>query len=739
MARLLERLGRFGYTHRLLVVLIWVLALGAAGTGAALLPHQTTSKVTIPGTESQAALDRLARTFPEADVDGGLARVVYRTPPGTTVKDPQVARALAANAAALRDDPQVAEVVPPSVSHAVSPDGRVAITQVRFSVTAPEVKPASLHAMERTAHQLQPKGFDVASGGDVYLETPTIGGTELLGVAVAAVVLALTFASLLAAGMTLLNAVIGIGFGMAGIFLVSSLTELSSTTPLLALMLGLAVGIDYSLFIVSRFRRELAAGRRGVEAAGRAVGTAGSAVVFAGLTVVIALAALSVVGIPIFTQMGLGASATVLTAVLIAVTLLPAILGFSGSRLTPRPTARHARRGRQPLGERWGRWVTRRPWAVALAAVVVLATAALPVLDMQLGLPDDGSAPAGSTQRVAYDRISETFGPGMNGPLTVVVSGDPGQAPAEAKTVLATVAELADVRAAQVSGVNDDASVALLTVLPESGPSEPATEHLVTSIRDHAPAWQDELGATVQVTGQTALNVDITDRMTAALPTYLAVVVGLALVLLMVVFRSLLVPVKAVVGFLLSACVSFGAVVAIFQWGWVAGLLGVTPSDTVMVMLPILLIGVLFGLAMDYEVFLVSGMREEHAHGASPRDSVVAGMSGGARVVSAAAVIMTSVFAAFVTVDDATIKPIAVALTVGVLVDAFVVRMTLVPAVMALLGRAAWWFPSWLDRVVPHLDIEGASLETGHHTAAAAEPPQRVPAVAGLRQSADVR
>jgi RND superfamily putative drug exporter len=505
---------------------------------------------------------------------------------------------------------------------------------------------------------------------------------------------------------------------MAGIYVVSSVTELSSTTPLLALMLGLAVGIDYSLFIVSRFRRELADGRSGVDAVGRAVGTAGSAVVFAGVTVVIALAALSIVQIPIFTQMGLGASATVLAAVLIAVTLLPAVLGLTGDRLRPRAGGRHEARSGASLGERWGRWVTRRPWWVAIVSVLVLGTAALPALDMQLGLPDDGSAPVGSSQRVAYDRISDAFGPGMNGPLTVVVSTDPGRAPVETKAVQQDVSDLPDVMVAQVGGVNEDGSVGLLTVVPESGPSDPATEDLVTTIREHADGWQEDLGATVQVTGQTALNVDITDRMTAALPVYLAVVVGLALILLMVVFRSLVVPVKAVIGFLLSACVSFGTVVAIFQWGWAADLLGVTPSGTVMVMLPILLVGVLFGLAMDYEVFLVSGMREEHAHGATPRESVVAGMSGGARVVSAAAVIMTAVFAAFVTVDDPTIKPIAVALAVGVLVDAFVVRMTLVPAAMALLGRAAWWFPRRLDRLVPHLDIEGASLETGHRRAA---------------------
>jgi RND superfamily putative drug exporter len=496
-------------------------------------------------------------------------------------------------------------------------------------------------------------------------------------------------------------------------------------------MIGLAVGIDYALFILSRHRTQLAAGMDPEDSAARATGTAGSAVVFAGLTVVIALAGLSVVGIPFLTVMGLGAAGTVLVAVLVALTLLPALLGFAGRRLAPKPGSRADRREQADaadggtggaLGARWTRLVTRRPLVTVLLTLAGLAVLAIPAPQLQLALPDNSTAAEGSPQREAYDLVSEYFGPGLNGPLVVLVEDlDPATAEQSAGAIAAAIGGTPTGEPGRFQGGLDDVAyaaptvfpdggTAIVTVVPESGPQDEATNALVGDIRDVSPQLERETGADLAVTGQTAVGIDVSDRLRDALLPFALVVVGLALVLLLLVFRSILVPIKAAVGFLLSVAASFGAVVAVFQWGWLADLLGVASTGPVISFLPIMLMAVLFGLAMDYEVFLVSRMREEYVHGAGPREAVVTGARHAARVVVAAALIMFAVFASFVTIEDVIVKAIAFGLAVGIVVDAFVVRMTLVPAVLALLGRSAWWLPRWLDRLLPDLDIEGARL-----------------------------
>jgi RND superfamily putative drug exporter len=487
-------------------------------------------------------------------------------------------------------------------------------------------------------------------------------------------------------------------------------------------MIGLAVGIDYTLFILSRHRSQLATGMDPEESAGRATGTAGSAVVFAGLTVVIALAGLSVVGIPFLTVMGLGAAGTVLVAMLVALTLVPALMGFAGARLVPAPGSRAARREHalaehagapaRTGGARWAALVTRRPALTVLVTLVALLVMSIPALQLRLALPDAGTAAEDSTERQAYDAIADFFGPGVNGPLVVFVDGlDPATAEQDAGAVAAAIGEVDDVVYAAPQLLADGTS-AIVQVVPESGPQDEATSALVGDIRALAPDLAQQVGvAGIAVTGATAVAIDVSDRLADALLPFALVVVGLALVLLLLVFRSVLVPVKAALGFLLSVGASFGAVVAVFQWGWLMDVFGVPATGPVISFMPILLMAVLFGLAMDYEVFLVSRMREEHVHGAAPRPAVVAGMRHASRVVVAAALIMFSVFASFVHIEDVTVKAIAFGLAVGVLVDAFVVRMTLVPAVLALLGRSAWWLPPWLDRLLPDLDVEGAQLE----------------------------
>ncbi len=748
MAALLARLGRASYRHRGVVATAWLAILGAVVALILTLGNSFDDEFTIPGSESQDALDRLAEVAP--GTGGASAQIVFVAPDGTTVADRAFAAAIEQVVATAAQTPQVEAVQSPFASQAIAPDGGAALATVSFDVEREALDPGILDALQETTTAAEQAGMEVAVGGDAFGTTGVaIGPLEFIGVGVAVLVLVLTFGSLLAAGMNLLTALVGIGVGLGALLLTSNVVTLSSTAPTLALMIGLAVGIDYALFILSRHRTQLAAGMHPEESTARAVGTAGSAVVFAGLTVIIALSGLAVVGIPFLTVMGVGAAGTVLIAVLVALTLLPALLGFAGRRLTPEPGSRAARRAAADaaestgvggsMGARWTRLITRRPLVTVLAVLAGLVVLAIPAPQLQLALPDNSTAAEDSPQRQAYDLISANFGPGLNGPLVVLVDGlDPATAQqavqenavAVGGTPTQTPGEfeggLDDVAYAQPT-LLPDGTTAIVTVIPESGPQDEATNALVGDIRDLAPELEDRTGADLAVTGQTAVAIDVSDRLGDALLPFALVVVGLALVLLLLVFRSVLVPIKAAVGFLLSVAASFGAVVAVFQWGWLADVFGVATTGPVISFLPIMLMAILFGLAMDYEVFLVSRMREEYVHGAAPREAVVTGARHAARVVVAAALIMFSVFASFVTIEDVIIKAIAFGLAVGILIDAFVVRMTLVPAVLALMGRSAWWLPRWLDRLLPDLDVEGARLSVAEPVTAREPVPTPVP------------
>ncbi|MEV4641044.1 MMPL family transporter [Actinoplanes sp. NPDC049548] len=708
MATYLYRLGRFSFRRRALVLTMWLALIAALGVGAATLSGPTSESFSIPGTEAQQAQDLLTERFPQAAAGGAQARVVFAAPAGQKLTDPANRAAVERTVAQLKTGAQVANVTDP-LKGAVNPAGTVAYAQVTYKIPAPEVTDDDRAALTGALDAARATGLAVEAGGDAMQEQGEQGIGEVLGFLVAAVVLLITFGSLVAAGLPLLTAILGVAAAISGIQIVSGFVDLSSNTSTLALMLGLAVAIDYALFIVSRYRHELAEGHPPLEAAGRAVGTAGSAVTFAGLTVVIALAAMAVVNVPVLTQMGLAAAGAVTIAVLIALTLLPALLGFTGTRIMGR------RRSRDPEGDgtrvtagrRWATLVTRRPALTLMAATLGLLVVAIPALSLRLGLPGDNMAGPDTTQRKAYDLLTEGFGPGFNGPLVVVVdaagSADPRAAATEAADA---VKGLPDVVAVSPPTFNPGGDTAVLQVVPASAPDSQETTDLVHAIRDK----DDSVRADLSVTGTTAVNIDMSAKMGAALVPYLAVIVVLAFLLLAVLFRSLLVPLKAIAGFLLSVGATFGAVVAVFQWGWLSGLLGVEQTGPIVSMLPVILIGIVFGLAMDYEVFLVSRMREEHVHGATGKRAVVDGFSHSARVVTAAAIIMVSVFAGFVLSPESIIKSIGFALAAAILFDAFVVRMTIVPAVMALLGRRAWALPAWLDRILPDVDVEGEKL-----------------------------
>ncbi|MER7623581.1 MMPL family transporter [Streptomyces sp. NPDC126503] len=735
MATFLYKLGRSAFRRRRLVALLWVALLAIAGVGAATAPAATSSSFSIPGTEAQRAFDLLEERFPGAGADGATARVVFKAPGGGRMTDAAHKAVVQETVAALKSgSDQIVAVSDPYTTQAVSRDGSTAYVSVTYKVNAMELTDATRDALKETGHNAQGKGLTVEIGGDALQTMPEQGASEAVGVVIAGIVLVLTFGSLVAAGLPLLTAIIGVGIGVSAITALANVLDLGSTTSTLATMIGLAVGIDYALFIVSRYRAELAEGRDKEEAVGRAVGTAGSAVVFAGLTVVIALVGLAVVNIPMLTKMGFAAAGTVVIAVLIALTLIPALLGFAGDKIVSRKERKAARAaerteaGKQGAGTagapakpnagtRWAGFVVRRPLMVLLVGVLGLGAIAVPAASLEMGLPDDGVKPVSATERRAYDLLSDGFGPGFNGPLLVVVDGDR----ATADRTVSTIKGLDGWAAVTPATPNKAGDAAMITVVPKDRPSSAATETLVHDIRD---ATGDE----VLVTGATAMNIDFSQKMNDALVPYLALVVGLAFVLLTLVFRSVLVPLKAALGFLLSVVAALGAVVAVFQWGWLGSLFGVEQTGPIMSMMPIFMVGVVFGLAMDYEVFLVTRMREAYVHGERPAQAVVTGFRHSARVVTAAAVIMIAVFAGFIGMSDQMVKMIGFGLAVAVLFDAFVVRMAIVPAVLALLGAKAWWLPKWLDRALPNVDVEGEGLAAARDAAAGTPEPDLVKA-----------
>ncbi|MDQ0581574.1 MMPL family transporter [Streptomyces rishiriensis] len=725
MATFLYKLGRFAFRRRHFVALIWVALLTLAGVGAASAPAAGTTSFSIPGVEAQKAFDLLEQRFPGASADGGTGRLVFKAPEGQKMTDAANRATVEKTVKALSDGSEVVSVTDPFTTNAVSKDGTVAYTSVKYDAPGMELKDSTRDALEAAGDEARATGLTVDVGGDALqagAEPGAIG--EVIGLAIAAVVLVITLGSLVAAGLPLLTAIIGVGIGVSTITALAKALDLGDTTSTLALMIGLAVGIDYALFIVSRYRSELAEGRDREEAVGRATGTAGSAVVFAGLTVVIALAGLAVVNVPMLTKMGLAAAGTVVVAVLIALTMIPALLGYAGKKVKAtgekrRPAGDKGARAQQGTsakpgpGVRWASFVIRRPAAVLLLGVVGLGAVAVPATQLELGLPDDGSQPTSTTQRRAYDLLSEGFGPGFNGPLMIVVDAKNSDDPkAAATTVTDGIKDLEDVATVTPAMFNKAGDTATITVIPDSKPSSVQTEDLVHAIRDQGVDVRADTGAQVLVTGTTAMNIDFSQKLNDALIPYLGLVVGLAFLLLIVVFRSILVPLKAALGFLLSVLAALGAVVAVFQWGWLGGLIGVEETGPIMSMMPIFMVGVVFGLAMDYEVFLVTRMREAYVHGESPSQAIVTGFRHSAKVVAAAAIIMMAVFGGFISSSESMIKMIGFGLAIAVFFDAFIVRMAIVPAVLALLGKKAWWLPKWLDRALPNVDVEGEGLKT---------------------------
>lgn len=719
MSSLLYSLGHWAFRARRLVLIGWLIVLVAIGGAAAVFNKGLDNGISIPGTESQAALDSLSTTFPQ--VSGASAQIIVVAADGQLITDPAYKDTLNSVADEMTKLPQIENVTSPfneRINGAISENDKAGLISVQFDGPTSTITPDSLAELEAATEQLSsdlPAGSTVSLGGQIYSSSmPTITPTELIGVGVALIVLIITFGSFLAAGMPLLTALLGVGISIALIFVATAFAKVTSTTPMLALMLGLAVGIDYALFIISRHQDELRKGDTPEEAAARATGTAGSAVIFAGLTVMIALLGLGIAGIPFLTTMGVAAAVGVGIAVIISITLIPALLGFAGERLRPKQKKTKKAQAQKPnrFFTGWVKAVTRFPIVTILAVLAVITVVALPALNLRLALPDAGSNAPDDRSRITYDLVAENFGEGFNGPLlvtgTIVTSTDPLGLMADLK---AELEQIPGVAAVPLATPNMTADTGIIQVIPEGAPDSPETKALVQAIRDKHDYFQKKYGVDLSVTGFTASGIDISTLLGNALLPFGIVVVGLSLILLTMVFRSIWVPIKAAVGYLFSVVAAFGVVTLVLQEGVGAELLHVDKPGPVISFMPIIVMGILFGLAMDYEVFLVARMREDYVHSGKARKSIVTGFVGSAKVVTAAAVIMFAVFAAFVPESDGSMKAIALALAVGIFVDAFIVRMTFVPAVLQLLGDKAWYMPKWLDRVLPHFDVEGEGVQ----------------------------
>ena len=781
MAEFLYRLGQAAARHAGRVIGAWTALLVLAGAAFALFGGTLATAFSIPDTPTTAVTERLQSELPEAS--GGTGSVVVQTEDGSkfTKAQQQAISALVTEAA---DVDGVENVVDPFVTEAqraeqrdqietgrgeieagreqleaagsrapagaaeqleaqsaeleqgaamldmaeeirtVSEDGSAAIVNVVFSESQMEIEQDTKDALVAVFEDTSVDGVTVDFSADISAGVPSILGVgEVVGLVVAAVVLVVMLGSIIAAGLPLLTALVGVGIGALGAMAFSGVVEMASVTPVLGLMLGLAVGIDYALFIVNRHRRQLKAGYEVMESIGLANGTSGNAVVFAGATVLIALLALNVTGIPFLGLMGTVGAGCVLIAVLIAVTLTPALLKLAGMRVLSRKERERLEAGLPPAGTSKGKHtaVVPRPMSTGAAIGTVVACIAgllliaVPSMDLRMNLPDGSSEAHDSTQYRAYSTVSEKFGEGQNGTLLVVAElpGTPTEEEALAAQaeISAALFDQEDVVAVAPVGASEDRSISAFQVVPAEGPTSESTEELVHSLRDLSPLnGEYDLG----VAGSASGNIDISEKLAEALPIYLGVVVGLSLLILILVFRSIFVPVIATLGFILSYFAALGGVVAIYQWGWLSGVFGVETPGPVLNFLPTILVGTLFGLAMDYMLFLGSGMREAYAHGAPARVAVVQGVRAGRSVVTAAAIIMVSVFGGFIFAHSTMIRPIGFALAFGVLVDAFVVRMLLIPALMHLAGDKAWWLPKWLARILPDVDVEGSALERRH-------------------------
>ncbi|HTN99072.1 MAG TPA: MMPL family transporter [Microthrixaceae bacterium] len=733
MSNWLYRLGHVVVRHRGLVIAGWILVGAFLVLANRTWAGATVDNFEVPGVESQKAVDLLKERFPERA--GATAMVVFHVDEGS-ISDPASGARVEATIAKVRGLDHVVGVTEPLASPmSISPDGRTAFAAVQYDRTTADLGRSAVEELFATSGSADSDGVQVEYGGELptVLKERETGPAEMIGVVAALIILFVTFRSAVAAAMPLAVAALGLATGLSLVGLLGTLIDIPSVAPRLGMMIGLGVGIDYALFILSRHRGNLVAGASVEESIARTNATAGQAVVVAGGTVVIAILGLRMAGIPFVAALGYSASIVVAVAVLVAITLLPALLGLVGPRILARADREAVSKEAEKMRTadvagsvdverniltaedhsgwvRWAHWVAHHPWRSLIAATAVLLLLAVPVLDMRLGQADAGTDSVTTTHRRAYDLLAEGFGPGFNGPLLIVVDLGRSGDKSVLDSISASIRDESAVRAVSPPALNDDGDTALITVIPKTKPQDQATSDLVHRLRTKTLSEATERnGVTALLGGPTAQFIDQSDKIAARLPWFIGAVVSLSFILLMIVFRSILVPLKAALLNLLSIGAAYGVVVAVFQWGWGRSLIGLDEAVPIASFVPMMMFAILFGLSMDYEVFILSRIREEYHSGHSNIDSVIVGLGATAKVITAAALIMISVFLGFVISGDPVVKMMGVGLATAVVVDATIVRMVLVPSTMALVGDANWWLPRWLDRFLPHLDIEGGA------------------------------
>jgi RND superfamily putative drug exporter len=709
MSRSLAHLARSSARHPWRVILFWVVAVVAVSSIAGRLDGEFVDDFRLPGSDAQKAADQLEESFPAQA--GGSATVVFAVEDGSLRGD-ATASAIRTTLADVARLDHVVSVSDPLTTGTISSTEQIGFAEVRYDRDVVDLAKDDFDALEATVTTLNDNGVRAEVGGPLAAwEQATETSSEQIGLLIAIVVLLFAFGSVIAMLLPIGMALFALAVGETLIVILAATTNVPTSASALAAMIGLGVGIDYSLFIVTRFREARRGGTGVVEAAAQASATAGSAVLFAGTAVVIAISGLLISGIWAVGLLGLAAAMVVAVSVVSALSLLPALLGLLGSRVDRFRVPFVGRRGRRAdasLSTRWAGTVTRHPRAAALAGILVLVALAAPVMDMRLGQNDQGSQPPDTSQRQAYDLLADGFGPGFNGPLVLVATAPDAAARQDLADLRGEVAATPGVAAVSEPTFNPAGDVAVFNAMPTTAPQDAETADVVHRLRDVVvPTATDGSDLDVLVGGNTAGFVDLDRQMSARLPILIGVVVALAFVLLMVAFRSILVPLKAALMNLLSVGAAYGVIVAVFQWGWGKDLVGLSETVPIVSWVPMFLFAILFGLSMDYEVFLLSRIREEYVRTGDARGSVARGLAATARVITAAALIMIAVFLAFVAYPEPVTKMVGLGLAVAVFVDATVVRMLLVPSLMVLMGRANWWLPRWLDRILPRVHIEG--------------------------------
>lgn len=715
MAKFLYKIGTFTAKHKWLSIVLWIAVLAALVITMAVKPPQFENDIEMTGMKSIETNQKIEKEFKVDNEKAGI-RVVLKSDDKKGIMKPEVMKDVQKTLNDIKkEDKQVESVTDPYKYQQISEDQTTAFADVQYKVSAAAMDVKSIDKVKNQVSELKDKHHiqTELTGTGMAAATEMGGASELIGIAVAFIVLLITFGSFIAAGLPIVTAVLGLLTSVGIIGLLTHFTAIPNVTLTLAVMIGLAVGIDYALFILFRYRQIIKKEPDVIKAIGLAIGTAGGAVVFAGVTVIIAVCGLGLVGIGFLSIMGYMSAISVLFAVISALTLVPALISVFHKRIQPKAK----KKVNQSADTFWSKLVVGKPIIAVILGLVLLGAASIPVTHMRLGIPDDGVKPPHATEKKAYDIMSDKFGEGFNGQIPMLINvknkkDQPEELQKDLQQVMKDVNGMKNVSIVAPPMMSKSNDYALMTIIPKHGPQSEKTDVLVKDLRDYHDKAKSKYGFDTEISGQNVINIDMSKKLNDAIPVFASIIVALAFILLMVVFRSLLIPLKAVLGFILSLTATLGFTTFIMQDGFLNQLFGVHETAPVLAFLPVIVIGILFGLAMDYEVFLMSRVHEEYSRTKDNKHSIKVGIKESGPVIIAAALIMFSVFMAFVTQEDVMIKTMGIALAFGVLFDAFVVRLMIIPALTVLFGKASWYLPKWLKRILPKVDIEGHALES---------------------------